>query len=92
MGFVLYNSNRTKEPLFFAKLEYAKSRSHGSHGSHGVYVPYVPYVPKKSYTLFQNLCLTQSKSMKNNSCLCARQFTNLENNDRLLSNLNWYLK
>ncbi len=86
------DTNRTKEPIFFSKLEYAKSQSHESHGSHRFYVPYVPHVSKKSYTLFQNLCLTLSKSIKNNLCLCARQITNLEKNDRLMSDLNWCLK
>ena len=92
MSFVLYNSNRTKEPLFFTKLEYAKSRAYRSDRSDRLYMPYMPYMPKKSYTLFQNLCLTLSKTIKNNLCLYARQITNLEKNDRLLSDLNWCLK
>ena len=92
MSFILYNSNRTKEPLFFSKLEYAKYRAQRSHESHRLYVTYVTYVTKKSYTLFQNSCLTLSKSMKNNSCLCDRQITNLEKNDELMSDLNRCLK
>ena len=92
MSFILYNSNRTKEPLFFSKLEYGKSRAYRAHESHRLYVTYVTYVTKKSYTLFQNSCLTLSKSMKNNSCLCDRQITNLEKNDELMSDLNRCLK
>lgn len=90
--FFYIDTNRTKEPLFSLELEYVKSRSHGSHRSHRLYMTYMTYMTKKSYTSFQNLCLTLSKSMKNNSCLYDRQIVNLKKNDRFLSDLKRCLK
>ena len=85
--FFYIDSNQTKEPLFFSKLEYAKSRAYGSDRSDSLYMPYMPYMPKKSYTLFQNLCLTLSKYIIFDLCLYARQILNITKNSQKMSDL-----